>query len=116
MPVTPTFPGVYIEEVPSAVRPSAGVSTSITAFVGAATRGPTNRPTNIQSFSDYEKKFGVLHQWSTMSYAVYHFFLNGGSEALIVRVADTGGGAKKAAAKLGERIYRQQVKESLATN
>lgn len=100
-PVTPTYPGVYIEEVPSAVRPIAGVSTSVTAFVGAATRGPTNRPTNVQSFSDFEKKFGGLSQWSTMSYAVYHFFLNGGSEALIVRVADTNGGAKKAAAKLG---------------
>src|SRR5437870_3177673 len=34
MPVTPTYPGVYIEELPSAVRTIVGVSTSVTAFVG----------------------------------------------------------------------------------
>lgn len=91
MPVTPTYPGVYIEEVPSAVRAITPVSTSITAFVGSATRGPTLKPTTIQSFSDFEKRFGGLDQSSTMSYAVYHYFLNGGAEAVIVRVA---GGTK----------------------
>ena len=44
MPVTPTYPGVYIEEVPSGVRPITGVATSITAFVGFARRGPVNEP------------------------------------------------------------------------
>ena len=34
MPVSPTYPGVYIEEVPSGVRTIVGVSTSVTAFVG----------------------------------------------------------------------------------
>ena len=44
MPPTLTFPGVYIEEVPSGVRTITGVATSITAFVGYATRGPVNEP------------------------------------------------------------------------
>jgi len=42
MPQTLTFPGVYIEEVPSGVRPITGVATSITAFVGRALRGPVD--------------------------------------------------------------------------
>ena len=42
MPITPTYPGVYIEEIPSGVRTITGVATSITAFVGRALRGPTD--------------------------------------------------------------------------
>ncbi len=90
MPVTPTFPGVYIEEVPSAVRTIIGVATSITAFVGRALRGPVNEPTRVQSLADFERVFGGLWVESTLSYAVQHFFLNGGSDALIIRVVRTG--------------------------
>ena len=36
MPVAPTFPGVYIEEIPSGVRTITGVATAITAFIGRA--------------------------------------------------------------------------------
>ena len=32
MPVAPTYPGVYIEEIPSGVHTITGVSTSITAL------------------------------------------------------------------------------------
>jgi phage tail sheath protein FI len=87
MPVTPTFPGVYIEEVPSSVRTIIGVATSITAFVGRALRGPLNEPMRIQSLSEFERTFGGLWVESTLSYAVQHFFLNGGSDALVIRVA-----------------------------
>ncbi len=86
MPVTPTYPGVYIEEVPSGVRTIVGVATSITAFIGRALRGPVNKPERIQSFADFSRRFGGLWSESTMSYAVQHFFLNGGTDALIVRV------------------------------
>ncbi len=43
MPATLTYPGVYIEEIPSGVRTITGVATSITAFIGRAVRGPTER-------------------------------------------------------------------------
>jgi hypothetical protein len=86
MPVTPTFPGVYIEEVPSGVRTIVGVSTSITAFVGRARKGPVNDPKMIHSFADFERFFHGLWDQSTMSYAVRHYFQNGGQDALIVRV------------------------------
>jgi phage tail sheath protein FI len=86
MPAPVTHPGVFIEETGSGIHPIAGVPTSITAFVGWARTGPVNAPTKIVSFADYERVFGGLWRCSTMSYAVHHFFLNGGSEALIVRV------------------------------
>ena len=90
MAVSLTYPGVYIEEVPSGVRTITGVSTSITAFIGRALRGPVNEPTRIQSFGEFERTFGGLWSESTMSYAVQHYFLNGGTDALIVRIVHSG--------------------------
>lgn len=86
MPVAPTYPGVYIEEIPSGVRTIVGVATSITAFIGRALRGEVNEPVRIQSFADFERRFGGLWVESTMSYAVQQYFLNGGTDAIIVRV------------------------------
>ena len=63
MPVTPTYPGVYIEEVPSGVRTITGVATSITAFIGRALRGPTDRPRLVQSFAEFSRVYGGL--WAT---------------------------------------------------
>lgn len=74
MPVQPTYPGVYIEELPSGVRTITGVATSITAFVGKAVRGPVDRPVTITSFADFERIFGGLHRDMTLSYAVRDFF------------------------------------------
>jgi uncharacterized protein len=88
MPVTPTYPGVYIEEIPSGVRTIVGVATSITAFVGSAPRGPTNMPTSINNFGEFERAFGPLRVNDLMGYSVRQFFLNGGNQGLIVRVAD----------------------------
>ena len=89
MAVIPTYPGVYIEEIPSGVRTITGVATSITAFIGRALRGPVNEPTRIQSFGDYERTFGGLWLHSTMSYAIRQFFQNGGADALVVRLVNT---------------------------
>jgi phage tail sheath protein FI len=93
MPATLTYPGVYVEEVPSGVRTITGVATSITAFIGRAARGPVNDPITINNFGDYERTFGGLSLLSTMSYAVRDFYLNGGGQAIIVRVHN---GATKA--------------------
>ncbi len=86
MPITPTYPGVYIEEIPSGVRTITGVATSVTAFIGRALRGPVNEPTTINSYSDFERTFGGLWLDSAMSFAVRDFYLNGGSQAIIVRL------------------------------
>src|SRR5574337_190444 len=86
MPVTPTYPGVYIEEIPSGVRTITGVATSITAFIGRAPRGPSSEPTTVNSFGDFERMFGGLQAEYPMSYAVRDFYLNGGNQAIIVRL------------------------------
>jgi phage tail sheath protein FI len=88
-PNSPTFPGVYIKEIPSGVRTITGVATSITAFIGSTLRGPDNQPVTINSFSDYVRQFGGLSLDSSLGYAVNDFFLNGGSQAIIVRVVQT---------------------------
>lgn len=93
MPVTPTYPGVYIEEIPSGVRTITGVATSRTAFIGAALRGPADEPVTILSFADFERRFGGLWVDSMMSYAVRDFYVNGGAEAIIVRIHNGAGTA-----------------------
>jgi phage tail sheath protein FI len=102
MPVTPTYPGVYIEEVPSGVRTITGVATSIAAFIGRALRGPTNEPITINSFGDFERIFGGLWAGSSVGFAVRDFYLNGGGQAIVVRLyhTETGTGAKPGQAKL----------------
>jgi phage tail sheath protein FI len=85
MPTT-SYPGVYITELDSGVRVINGVSTSITAFVGRARRGPTDTPTRVQNFGEYSRTFGGLSPDSPMGFAVAQFFDNGGSDALIIRV------------------------------
>lgn len=92
-----SYPGVYIQEVPSGVRTIAGVPTSVAAFVGYTARGPVDTPIQIFSFADFERQFGGLDRDSDLSYAVSHFFLNGGGTAWIVRVA---AGAVKASVTL----------------
>jgi phage tail sheath protein FI len=100
MPVALSYPGVYIEEVPSGVRSITGVATSITAFVGRALRGAIDSdaksPVRVNSFADYERHFGSLANDCPMSFALFHYFANGGSDALVVRVHNTAVAAQTA--------------------
>lgn len=84
-----TYPGVYIEEIPSGVRTITGVATSITAFVGWAAKGPTDRAELVLSYADFDRKFGGLDKRSYLGYAVNHFFANGGQRAYVVRIVTT---------------------------
>lgn len=102
MPITPTYPGVYIEEIPSGVRTITGVATSITAFIGRAAQGPVDEPVTINSYSDFERIFGGLWVDSSLGYAVRDFYRNGGSQAIIIRLyrSEQGENAKNAKSKL----------------
>lgn len=86
MPATLSYPGVYIEEIPSGVRTITGVATSIAAFVGRALRGPTDEPVVINGFGDFERTFGGLWAGSSLGPAVLDFFQNGGAQAIVVRL------------------------------
>ena len=61
MPATLSYPGVYVEEIPSGVRTITGVPTSVTAFIGRAVRGSVNDPVPLFSYGDYERVFGDPH-------------------------------------------------------
>ncbi|MGO8896181.1 MAG: hypothetical protein ACLQB1_41730, partial [Streptosporangiaceae bacterium] len=91
--VTPTYPGVYIEELPSSVHTIVGVPTSVAAFVGYASRGPCDSPVQVNGWADYQRQFGGLDPASPMSYAAFLFFLNGGNAAQIVRAGAADGSA-----------------------
>ena len=84
------MPGVYIQEIPSGVRTIHGVATSVAAFVGTTRRGKYHQPTRVQSFAEFERIFGGLWLRSFLGFAVRDFFVNGGTEALIVRVGRGG--------------------------
>jgi uncharacterized protein len=93
MPVTPTYPGIYIEELPSNSHTIVAAPTSVTVFVGYTHPFKTdpnnwNKAIEIFSFTDYEREFGGLYTSgvieSHVAYAVNQFFVNGGAVAYVV--------------------------------
>jgi phage tail sheath protein FI len=112
MPVTPTYPGVYIEELPSTSHTITPAPTSVTVFVGythplktglmwtdplspQSAADPKTAPAiQLFSFADYQNNFGGFFDspWVTdyVGRAVYQFFLNGGSTAYVVGLTDKG--------------------------
>jgi len=96
----PTYlhPGVYIEEIPSGARPIEGVSTSTSAFVGAATRGPAGEARLIGSLDDYVGDYGTItSEDDAMGLALQAFYLNGGGGAYICRLVGTNSDAANSA-------------------
>ncbi|HET8841060.1 MAG TPA: phage tail sheath C-terminal domain-containing protein [Ktedonobacteraceae bacterium] len=93
MPVIPTvsYPGVYIQELPGGAHTIIGVSTSVTAFIGRTLRGPVNEPIITTSYADFEQTFGGTWSQSSLPDAVRDFYLNGGAQAVIVRLYHSSG-------------------------
>jgi len=95
MTVTPTYPGLYIQELPSSSHAIVPAPTSVAAFVGYV--HPYKNPgfdsngltpvIELFSFRDYETYFGGLFSSGltdpALPRAVYQFFLNGGSTAYV---------------------------------
>jgi phage tail sheath protein FI len=102
MPVNPTYPGLYIEELPSSARTITPAPTSVTAFVGYThpfqgqvaentmngVEDGWGRAVEVFSFTEYERMFGGLYDDlifnASLPNAVYQFFLNGGTDAFVV--------------------------------
>jgi len=99
MPATLTYPGVYVDEIPTGgARPIAAVPTAIGAFVGPVPRGSTEIA-HLTSWDDFERLYGPLDSNNPLGTGVYHFFLNGGGETKVVRTV--GAGAAPATIDLG---------------
>jgi uncharacterized protein len=110
----PTYPGVYIEEIPGSPATIPGAPVSVCAFVGRARMGPLNQPTAINSYSDFETVFGGLWIDSVLSYSVLQFFQNGGGAAFVVRVASAATPPASASASLDFSL-KLQARASGAT-
>ncbi len=101
-------PGVYVEEVPSAIRPIAGVGTSTAGFIGiidtaqnyvmpvdpASETGAPYPPPDltkeerITGWEAFKKKFGDIQAGNkVLAHAVYGFFNNGGTVCYVRGVA-----------------------------
>ena len=96
MPVNPTYPGIYIEELPSSTHTITAAPTSIAVFIGYTHPYKTlvfGEAVRIFSFTDYERNFGGLYSSgrldNNVAYAVQQFFLNGGSDAYVIGLAPT---------------------------
>ncbi|WP_128970638.1 hypothetical protein [Bradyrhizobium tropiciagri] len=64
MPVTPTYPGIYIQEAASASHTIVSAPTNIAVFIGYTHPLKTKpesfgAPFEIFSFTDYQRQFGA---------------------------------------------------------
>jgi hypothetical protein len=107
MPVTPTYPGIYVQEAPSSSHTIISAPTNIAVFIGYTHPLKTNPanfgvPVEIFGFSDYQRQFGGFVRsgafanaydsakmpgaFGDLAQAVNQFFLNGGTDAFVVSV------------------------------
>jgi uncharacterized protein len=91
MTVTTSYPGVYIQELPSLVHSVQPAPTSIAVFVGYTHPFLTanfGTPVPLFSFADYQTNFGGFFFTPFLpdyvGQAVYQFFLNGGPMCYVV--------------------------------
>lgn len=105
MPVAVSYPGVYVQELASGSAAIAPVPTAIALFVGTADLGELvpsvadpskfdTVPVRIQSAAAFDATFGTTDSGNgELADQVHQFFLNGGSDCYVCRVAN---GAKSA--------------------
>lgn len=97
-------PGVYVDEVPSAVKPIAGVGTSTAGFVGVSadiaddnmpakpgggnySQAAALDPEPLNSWEEFKQKYGDFQDANQyLAHAVYGFFNNGGTRCWVNRV------------------------------
>jgi phage tail sheath protein FI len=82
---TLSYPGVYIDETSSGVRPLEIASTSTAAFVGLAEMGP-DEATRVTNWTEFQRSYGSFFADGFLAHSVFQFFNNGGRQCYIVRV------------------------------
>ena len=92
MTITPTYPGIFIQELHASAHTTTAAPTSIPVFIGYTHpfKTPPNNfgiPVPVFSFSDYEDQFGGFFQSSVVdcnvAQAVNNFFLSDGAHAYV---------------------------------
>jgi uncharacterized protein len=84
MPVTPTYPGIYIQEAPSAVHTITPAPTNIAVFIGYTHPLKTNpdnfgKAVQILGFADYQREFGGFLRSTAYTIAGAAQYMQGGS-------------------------------------
>ena len=98
-----TYPGVYLDETQAITRQITPATTNWLAVLGVFPQGPTDEAVLVRSWSDFEAQFGGLTAESTLAtYAMWQFFLNGGTGAWVVRLTSSEG--TNADAELGQAV------------
>ena len=94
-----------------------GVGTSTAGFIGLAERGPAEGvPQLVTKFADFKRKFGgylsenEFGEYRFLSYAVEHFFVNGGARCYISRVAPGDAKAAQARVPAQDTVLRVRAK------
>src|ERR1700758_1140357 len=87
MPLGLTYPGVYVQEVPSGVRTITGVSTAVALFIGTSKKGPIGEPVLCTSYMDFKRSFSDDPTGGQLAQYVQLFFLNGGATCYVMRIA-----------------------------
>jgi hypothetical protein len=95
--MTYTRPGVYVTESPLRSNvPRGNSAVAVAAFIGTASRGPVT-PTFLSSWNAFTAQFGDFNYSDDLSFAVYHYFANGGRNAYVSRVTGAGSTAASVA-------------------
>ncbi len=93
-------PGVYVEEVDRGPKPIEGVGTAMAAFVGFTEKAELvrevdgemivedllNKPQLVTNWSQFVERYGDFVPGAYLAYAVYGYFMNGGSRCYVVSV------------------------------
>jgi uncharacterized protein len=80
--------GILVEEIPGRETALDALPAGVTAFVGAAPRGPLNHAVVVDSIEEFDRHFGIAGIEHPLQRAVQDFFTAGGTRAAIVRVAN----------------------------
>jgi uncharacterized protein len=84
----PLTPGILVEEFPGRETSLDFIPAGVTAFVGAAARGPVNQAVQVESPEEFDRYFSVDGADCPLRRCVQDFFAAGGQRAAIVRVVN----------------------------
>lgn len=82
-----SYPGVYVQEVSSGVRPIEAAGTSTAAFIGVAEKGPVGEVRKVFNFTEFQNTYGNFLSNSYLAHSVFQFFNNGGRQCYVGRIA-----------------------------
>lgn len=107
-------PGVVMERGTARAAPLGLLPGGVPVFLGLCERGPTNEPVRITSTAEFHEQFGKLDVGTPLAASVDGFFLNGGVEAYVVRIAHLfERGRREIAAKSSVRLRDSDKQNTL---